>query len=208
MSSPLLLKLIIYNQKAPIKESDWKNYDCYCLYSDCSLSMIMENKALVSIATPNEKDLELMEESISTLKSFGLSCEVVVISAHRSPEQMVQYAKNATDRGIEVIIAAASGAAHLPGMIAAFTTLPVIAVPLKSPFLDGLDSVLSILQMPNGVPVATVSVNGARNAAILASQIIGLHNDKARQEMKKLKMTLATEVEEQSERVKSKFSIE
>src|SRR5919198_91868 len=119
-----------------------------------------------------------MEETIITLKSFDIPYEVTVISAHRSPEQMFEYIKNASDRGIEVIIATASGAAHLPGMIAALTTLPVIGVPLKSSFLDGLDSVLSILQMPNGVPVvATVSVNGAKNAAILACQIIALHNE-------------------------------
>ena len=123
----------------------------------------MNNKILVSIAMPNEKDLEVMNESVKTLGSFGVSYEVMVISAHRSPEQMIEYAKNAKDRGIEVIIAAASGVAHLPGMIATFTTLPVIAVPLRSSLPDGLDSVLSMLQMPNGVPVATVSVNGARN---------------------------------------------
>jgi 5-(carboxyamino)imidazole ribonucleotide mutase len=107
-----------------------------------------------------------------------------------------------------VIIATASGAAHLPGMIAAVTTLPVIAVPLKSSFLDGLDSVLSMLQMPNGVPVATVSVNGAKNAAILACQIIALHNNNIRHEMTKLKTTLIREVEEQSKRVRSRFPIE
>jgi 5-(carboxyamino)imidazole ribonucleotide mutase len=169
----------------------------------------MDNKKrLVSVAMPSEKDLEVMEETIMTLKSFGISYEVTVISAHRSPEQMFEYIKNANDRGIEVIIATASGAAHLPGMIAALTTLPVIAVPLKSSFLDGLDSVLSMLQMPNGVPVATVSVNGAKNAAILACQIIALHNNNIRHEMTKLKTTLIREVEEQSKRVRSRFPIE
>jgi 5-(carboxyamino)imidazole ribonucleotide mutase len=170
--------------------------------------MQMDKKALVSIAMPSEKDLEVMEETIMTLKSFRIPYEVTVISAHRSPEQMFEYIKNANDRGIEVIIATASGAAHLPGMIAALTTLPVIAVPLKSSFLDGLDSVLSILQMPNGVPVATVSINGAKNAAILACQIIALHNDKAKHEMKKLKTTLVREVEKQSKRVRSSFATE
>lgn len=169
----------------------------------------MDNKKrLVSVAMPNEKDLEVMEETIMTLKSFGISHEVTVISAHRSPEQMFEYIKNANDRGIEVIIATASGAAHLPGMIAALTTLPVIAVPLKSSFLDGLDSVLSMLEMPKGVPVATVSVNGAKNAAILACQIIALHNNNIRTEMTKLKTTLIREVEEQSKRVRSRFPIE
>ncbi len=115
----------------------------------------MNNKVLVSIAMPNEKDLEVLKEAVKILESFGIPFEVVVTSAHRSPEEMIRYAKGAKDRGIEVIIAAASGSAHLPGMIAAFTTLPVIAVPLRSSFLDGLDSVLSMLQMPSGVPVAT-----------------------------------------------------
>jgi 5-(carboxyamino)imidazole ribonucleotide mutase len=166
----------------------------------------MDNKKrLVSIAMPNEKDLEVMEETIITLKSFDIPYEVTVISAHRSPEQMFEYIKNASDRGIEVIIATASGAAHLPGMIAALTTLPVIAVPLKSSFLDGLDSVLSMLQMPNGVPVATVSVNGAKNAAILACQILALRNNNMRDEMTKLKTTLVRDVEEQSKRVRSRF---
>src|SRR5919204_3082646 len=169
--------------------------------------MQMDKKALVSITMPNEKDLEVMEEAIMTLKSFGIPYEVTVISAHRSPEQMFEYIKNASDRGIEVIIATASGAAHLPGMIAALTTLPVIAVPLKSSFLDGLDSVLSILQMPNGVPVATVSVNGAKNAAILACQIIALHNNNIRHEMTTLKTTLVRDVEEQSKRVRSRFPL-
>jgi 5-(carboxyamino)imidazole ribonucleotide mutase len=120
---------------------------------------------------------------------------------------MIEYAKNARDRGIEVIIATASGAAHLPGMIAAFTILPVIAVPLRSSFLDGLDSILSMLQMPNGVPVATMSVNGARNAAILACQIISLHDENIRHQLDKLKTSLVMEVQEQAEEVKSKSSI-
>src|SRR5918996_4243694 len=168
--------------------------------------MHMDNKKrLVAITMPNEKDLEVMEETIATLKSFGIPYEVTIISAHRSPEQMFEYIKSASDRGIEVIIATASGAAHLPGMIAALTTLPVIAVPLKSPFLDGLDSVLSMLQMPNGVPVATMSVNGAKNAAILACQIIALHDDDAKHEIENLKATLVGEVEEQSKKVRSKF---
>ena len=166
----------------------------------------MKKKVIVSIVMPNEKDLEVMGEAVKTLESMGVSHEVMVVSAHRAPDQMIAYAKNAKNRGIEVIIATARGAAHLPGMIAAFTTLPVIAVPLTSPLLDGLDSVLSILQMPDGVPVATVSVNGARNAAILASQIISLHNEDANNQLHNLKANLITEVEEQANRVKSKFS--
>ncbi len=159
---------------------------------------------MVSIVMPNEKDLEVMDEAARTLESLGVSHEVMVVSAHRDPDQMIAYAKNARSRGIEVIIATASGAAHLPGMVAAFTTLPVIAVPLRSPLLDGLDSILSMLQMPSGVPVATVSVNGARNAAILASQIASLHNKDIMRELEKLKRDLATEVQQQAEYVKSK----
>ena len=169
--------------------------------------MQMDNKKrIVAVTMPNEKDLEVMEETMTTLTSFGISYEVTILSAHRSPEQMFEYIKSASDRGIEVIIATASGAAHLPGMIAALTTLPVIAVPLKSTFLDGLDSVLSMLQMPKGVPVATVSINGAKNAAILACQIIALHDDVAKHEIEKLKTTLVDEVEEQSKNVRSKFA--
>jgi 5-(carboxyamino)imidazole ribonucleotide mutase len=112
----------------------------------------MNDKILVPIAMPNEKDLEVMNESVKTLGSFRVPCEVMVISAHRSPEQMIEYAKNVKNRAVEVIIATASGAAHLPGMIAALTILPVIAVPLRSSFLDGLDSVIFMLQMPSGVP--------------------------------------------------------
>src|SRR5919107_2097436 len=163
----------------------------------------MNKKVIVSIAMPNEKDLEVMNEAVKTLESLGVSHEVMIVSAHRAPDQMIAYAKDAKGRGIEVIIATARGAAHLPGMIAAFTTLPVIAVPLKSPLLDGLDSVLSMLQMPDGVPVATVSVNGARNAAILASQILGLHYDNINMELERLKTQLSSEVEEQAVRIKS-----
>jgi 5-(carboxyamino)imidazole ribonucleotide mutase len=163
----------------------------------------MNDKILVSVVMPNEKDLEVMNESIVTLKSLGIYCEVTVISAHRAPHQMIEYIKNAKERGIKVIIATAKGAAHLPGMIAAFTTLPVIAVPLKSPLLDGLDSILSMLQMPDGVPVATVSVNGAKNAAILAAQILGLHHDNISVELERLKVRLSSEVEEQAARIKS-----
>jgi len=166
----------------------------------------MNNKVLVSIAIPNEKDLEVMKEGTKVLESFGIPFEVVVVSAHRSPEEMIRYANGAEERGIEVVIAAASGAAHLPGMIAAFTTIPVIAVPLKSSLLDGLDSVLSILQMPEGVPVATVSINGGRNAAILACQIISLHNDNARRHIDELKISLSEEVKKQAANIKSKSS--
>jgi 5-(carboxyamino)imidazole ribonucleotide mutase len=162
----------------------------------------VDSKVIVSITMPNEKDLEIMMEAVKMLESFGIPLEVVVTSAHRSPEEMILYAKGAKKRGIEVIIAAASGAAHLPGMIAAFTTLPVIAVPLRSPLLDGLDSVLSMLQMPKGVPTATVSINGATNAAVLACQILALHNERLTHKLDEFKLSLADEVKKHGANVK------
>lgn len=115
-----------------------------------------------------------MQEAVDILKEFGIAYEIDIVSAHRTPEKMVEYGKTARSRGLKVIIAGAGGAAHLPGMVASLTTLPVIGVPVKSSnSIDGWDSVLSILQMPSGVPVATVALNGARNAGILAAQIIG-----------------------------------
>lgn len=123
-------------------------------------------------------DLPIMQDAADILEDFKIAFEIKVISAHRTPELMVDYAKNAHKRGINVIIAGAGGAAHLPGMTAALTALPVIGVPIKSSnSLDGWDSILSILQMPNGIPVATVALNGAKNAGILAAKIIGASND-------------------------------
>ena len=119
--------------------------------------------------------LPVMQDAIDILNEFGIESEVNIVSAHRTPDKMFKYANNAKDNGIKVIIAGAGGAAHLPGMVASITTLPVIGVPVKSRnSIDGWDSVLSILQMPNGVPVATVALNGAKNAGILAAQIIGI----------------------------------
>lgn len=123
----------------------------------------------------SRSDLEVMRDAVDTVKEFGLPHEVTVVSAHRTPERMVAYAKGAAARGIKVIIAGAGGAAHLPGMVASLTTLPVIGVPIKSRnSIDGWDSLLSIVQMPAGVPVATVAVNGSRNAGLLAVQIIAV----------------------------------
>lgn len=119
-------------------------------------------------------DLPVMQDAVDILKSFGIETEVDIVSAHRTPEKLFDYGKNAHTRGIQVIIAGAGGAAHLPGMVASLSPLPVIGVPVKSSnSIDGWDSVLSILQMPGGVPVATVALNGAKNAGILAAQIIG-----------------------------------
>lgn len=128
----------------------------------------------VGIIMGSKSDLSVMEDAISVLEGFGIPTEHTVVSAHRTPDRMVAYAKSARERGLKVIIAGAGGAAHLPGMVASLTTLPVIGVPVKSSnSIDGWDSVLSILQMPGGVPVATVALNGAKNAGILAAQIIG-----------------------------------
>ena len=131
--------------------------------------------AKVGIIMGSKSDLPIMQEAVNILEHFGISNEVDIVSAHRTPDKMMEYGKNAHKRGISVIIAGAGGAAHLPGMIASLTPLPVIGVPIKSRnSIDGWDSVLSILQMPGGVPVATVALNGAKNAGILAAKIIGI----------------------------------
>ncbi|WP_416448430.1 5-(carboxyamino)imidazole ribonucleotide mutase [Leeuwenhoekiella sp. A2] len=132
----------------------------------------------VGIIMGSTSDLPVMQAAIDILKDFGIETEVDIVSAHRTPEKLFDYGKNAHDRGIKVIIAGAGGAAHLPGMIASLSPLPVIGVPVKSRnSIDGWDSVLSILQMPGGVPVATVALDGALNAGILAAQIIGASNE-------------------------------
>ena len=122
-------------------------------------------------------DWEVMSAAAETLETFGVAYEKRIVSAHRTPDLLAEYAKTAKSRGIEVIIAGAGGAAHLPGMVASMTTLPVVGVPVKSKALNGLDSLLSIVQMPAGVPVATVAINGAKNAAVLAAQILAVSDD-------------------------------
>ena len=121
-------------------------------------------------------DWEVMSAAAETLETFGVAYEKRIVSAHRTPDLLAEYAKTAKSRGIEVIIAGAGGAAHLPGMVASMTTLPVVGVPVKSKALNGLDSLLSIVQMPAGVPVATVAINGAKNAALVAVSILALHD--------------------------------
>ena len=129
----------------------------------------------VGIIMGSKSDLPVMQEAIDVLKDFGISYEADIVSAHRTPEKMIEYAKNAHEREISVIIAGAGGAAHLPGMVASISPLPIIGVPIKSRnSIDGWDSILSILQMPGGVPVATVALNGSKNAGILAAEIIGI----------------------------------
>ncbi|MBS1599818.1 MAG: 5-(carboxyamino)imidazole ribonucleotide mutase [Bacteroidetes bacterium] len=132
----------------------------------------------VGIIMGSDSDLPIMQSAADILKEFGIECEVTVVSAHRTPLRMVEYASKARERGLKVIIAGAGGAAHLPGMVAAISSLPVIGVPIKSSnSIDGWDSVLSILQMPNGIPVATVALNAAKNAGILAASIIGAFDE-------------------------------
>lgn len=129
---------------------------------------------MVSIIMGSESDLPVMKNAAEILEVLGVTYEMKVVSAHRTPERMVKFAKEASARGVEVIIAGAGGAAHLPGMVASLTTLPVIGVPVKLKTLEGLDSLLSIVQMPGGVPVATVGINNAKNAGILAARILGI----------------------------------
>lgn len=135
-----------------------------------------ENKIEVGIIMGSDSDLPVMEDAVKVLKEFGIGFEVKVLSAHRTPNQHAEYSRTAIDRGLKVIIAAAGGAAHLPGVTAAQTILPVIGVPIKGKSLEGMDALLSIVQMPPGIPVATVAINGAKNAAILAVSIIALVN--------------------------------
>lgn len=135
------------------------------------------NTPLVGIVMGSDSDWPTMEAAATVLDEFGIPYEADVVSAHRMPEDMIAYGKNAADRGIRVIIAGAGGAAHLPGMLASVTTLPVIGVPVRLKNLEGMDSLLSIVQMPAGIPVATVAINGARNAGLLALRILGAGND-------------------------------
>ena len=149
----------------------------------------------VGIIMGSKSDLPVMQNAIDILNEFGVNSEVEIVSAHRTPEKMFNYAQNAKKKGIKVIIAGAGGAAHLPGMIASITTLPVIGVPIKSRnSIDGWDSILSILQMPDGVPVGTVALNGSKNAGILAAQIIATTNDKLSQKIEEYKKELKSKV--------------
>ncbi len=161
---------------------------------------------LVGIIMGSDSDLAVMQAAADILKHFNIAFELTIVSAHRTPLRMMQYAETAKGRGLQVIIAGAGGAAHLPGMIAAITTLPVIGVPVKSSnSIDGWDSVLSILQMPNGVPVATVALNAAKNAGILAAQIIGTTDIKIAEALSKYKETMKQEVIQKAEQLKDRF---
>jgi 5-(carboxyamino)imidazole ribonucleotide mutase len=159
--------------------------------------------AKVGIIMGSDSDLPIMQEAIDMLKSFGVDTEVDIVSAHRTPEKLYSYATQAHKRGVKVIIAGAGGAAHLPGMVASMSPLPVIGVPIKSRnSIDGWDSILSILQMPGGVPVATVALNGAKNAGILAVQILGSSDQNLMNKMITFKEELKTKVIKASENMR------
>jgi 5-(carboxyamino)imidazole ribonucleotide mutase len=159
----------------------------------------------VGIIMGSISDWEIMKNAADALSEFGIEYEVDIVSAHRTPLKMVEYGQTAAQRGLKVIIAGAGGAAHLPGMVASLTTLPVIGVPIKSSnSIDGWDSLLSIVQMPNGVPVATVAVNAAQNAGILAAQIIGSFDKNIADKLANFKKSLAEKVENSSKEIKGK----
>lgn len=160
-------------------------------------------KVVVSIVMGSDSDLPVMQEAANMLEQFNVGYELDIVSAHRTPEKLFEFSNNAHKRGIQVIIAGAGGAAHLPGMIASLSPLPVIGVPVKSSnSIDGWDSILSILQMPGGVPVATVALNGAKNAGILAAQIISIACEATREEIIAYKQSLCEQVMEKSKKVR------
>jgi len=162
-----------------------------------SKSLLGDLGVVVGIIMGSKSDLPVMQDAADVLKEFGINYEITVVSAHRTPERMFNYAKEAQSRGLKVIIAGAGGAAHLPGMVASITTLPVIGVPVKSSnSIDGWDSILSILQMPNGIPVATVALNAAKNAGLLAAQILATADESLTVKMQAYKDELRRKVEE------------
>ena len=161
--------------------------------------MAQANQPLVGIIMGSDSDLKIMQDAAEVLKHFEIPYELTIVSAHRTPLRMVDYATSASDRGLKIIIAGAGGAAHLPGMVASLTILPVIGVPIKSSnSIDGWDSVLSILQMPNGVPVATVALNAAKNAGILAAEILGISDKNLQQKLADFKTQMKEEVEKKA----------
>ena len=155
----------------------------------------------VGVIMGSDSDWSVMEGAVEALKSLGVSAEATVISAHRTPERLMDYSKSARERGLEVIVAGAGGAAHLPGMVAAFTELPVVGVPIVATHLNGEDSLLSIVQMPKGVPVATVAINGAYNAGLLAAQIVATTDESLRDRIAVYKKELASQVVEKAKEV-------
>jgi len=170
------------------------------------MSISVESKVAVVIGS--DSDYPVITGCLKILKEFNINYEVMVCSAHRTPDKAAEFAKRAEERGFDVIIAAAGKAAHLPGVLAAYTVLPVIGVPIKSSTMDGLDSLLSIVQMPSGIPVATVAIDGAENAALLAIQILSTRYIELREKMKEYKLKLAKKVEEKNKALQEKISKE
>ncbi len=164
----------------------------------------MPDKILVGIVMGSDSDLETMHETTKTLEKLGIGNEINIISAHRTPQRAHEYASSAEDRGLEVIIAAAGGAAHLAGVMAAWTVLPVIGVPMQTQLSGGLDSLLSVVQMPSGVPVACVATGkaGAKNSAILAAQMLGVKYPEIREKIKKYKEQMVKEISEKNRKLK------
>ncbi len=161
----------------------------------------MSSDPKVAVIMGSDSDLPIMNEAVAVLKEFAVRCEVKIISAHRSPHYLAEYAESAYERGIRVIIAGAGGAAHLPGVTAAFYPLPVIGLPVKSKSLDGMDSLLSIVQMPSGVPVATVGINQAKNAGLLAIQILAVSDKGLLDKMISYKKRMAEESIKKNEKI-------
>ena len=157
--------------------------------------------AKVGIVMGSDSDLKIMQDAVKVLREFGIESELVVASAHRTPYKALQYAESAEERGLEVIIAGAGAAAHLGGVLAAVTTLPVIGVPINATALNGVDALYAMVQMPSGIPVATVAINGAKNAGILAAQILACREPELRSKLKAYKEEMTQQVEEENRRV-------
>jgi len=167
----------------------------------------MNMPALVGILMGSDSDLPIMKEAAVALDGLGIGYEVNIMSAHRTPEDLAEYARSAAERGIKVLIAGAGGAAHLPGVVAAYTVLPVIGVPISSSTssLGGLDALLAIVQMPKGIPVATVAINGAHNAGLLAAEIIGVADDAVRARLGEARLKMAEDVRKRNQEAKEKM---
>ena len=165
----------------------------------------MSDQPPIGVVMGSDSDWSVMSDAVQVLKEFGIEAEVEVLSAHRTPERMIEWGKAAAGRGLKVIIAGAGGAAHLPGMLASVTTLPVIGVPVALAKLDGMDSLLSIVQMPGGIPVATVSINGAKNAGLLAARILGTNDAQISAAMFAYGESLKEQVAEKNAKLKSQI---
>ena len=165
----------------------------------------MSDQPLIGVVMGSDSDWSVMSDAVQVLKEFGIDAEVEVLSAHRTPERMIEWGKAAAGRGLKVIIAGAGGAAHLPGMLASVTTLPVVGVPVALAKLDGMDSLLSIVQMPAGIPVATVSINGAKNAGILAARMLAAFDTKLAEKLAAYTESLKEQVAEKNAKLKSQL---